>query len=102
MTAYPSKISRQYCRRPIHKGDEPLPECRGTCNMEVMTVRQRVSEHRARLRAAGLRPVQVWVPDVRAEGFVEQAKLQALAVAAADAVTDDQDFIEAVSSDWYE
>ncbi|MGH9291402.1 MAG: antitoxin MazE-like protein, partial [Acidimicrobiales bacterium] len=31
--------------------------------------KRRVAEHRARLRAQGLRPVQIWVPDVRAPGF---------------------------------
>jgi hypothetical protein len=28
--------------------------------------RVKVSEHRERLRGQGLRPIQIWVPDVRA------------------------------------
>ena len=65
-----------------------------------MPVRDRVSEHRKRLRAAGLRPIQVWVPDVRAPGFADEARRQSLVVALADSAADDQNFIEAVSADW--
>ena len=65
-----------------------------------MAVRDRVSEHRKRLRAAGLRPIQVWVPDVRAPGFADEARRQSLVVALADSAADDQNFIEAVSADW--
>lgn len=48
-------------------------------------VRQRVRRHREALRAAGLRPVQIWVPDTRASGFAEECRRQARLVAAADA-----------------
>ena len=65
-----------------------------------MAVRDRVSEHRKRLRAAGLRPIQVWVPDVRAPGFADEARRQSLVVALADSAADDQNFREAVSADW--
>jgi hypothetical protein len=65
-----------------------------------MTVGDRVSEHRKRLRAAGLRPIQMWVPDVRAPGFADQARRQSLVVAMADSAADDQNFIEAVSAGW--
>jgi hypothetical protein len=63
-----------------------------------MAVRERVSEHRRRLRAQGLRPIQIWVPDVRSAAFADEARRQAQAVAAAPA--DDQDFVEAVSVEW--
>ena len=36
--------------------------------------------HRERLRAAGLRPVQLWVPDTRAPGFAAQVRSQCLAL----------------------
>lgn len=32
---------------------------------------------RDKLRAAGLRPVQIWVPDTRATGFAEECARQA-------------------------
>lgn len=37
---------------------------------------ERVERHRAKLRAAGLRPVQIWVPDRRAPGFAEGNRRQ--------------------------
>jgi hypothetical protein len=60
---------------------------------------ERVRAYRERLRAQGLRPVQIWVPDVRSPQFVEQAHLQSAAVAASAHEADDQEFIDAVSSD---
>ncbi|MDH0911743.1 antitoxin MazE family protein [Rhizobium pusense] len=60
--------------------------------------RVKVSEHRARLRAQGLRPIQVWVPDVRASSFKTEAHRQSLAVAASAQAADDQAFIDAVSA----
>lgn len=65
-------------------------------------VKDRVGEHRRRMREQGFRPIQVWVPDTRATGFRNEAHRQAAAVAASDARTDDQDFIEAVSAPWDE
>ncbi len=47
-------------------------------------VSQRVRKRREALRAAGLRPVQIWVPDARAPGFVAECRRQAACVAAAD------------------
>jgi len=43
------------------------------------SVNERVQQRRATLRRAGLRPVQMWVPDTRAQGFaqaLEDADLQ--------------------------
>ena len=38
----------------------------------------RVQKHRAALREAGLRPVQIWVPDTRRPGFAEECRRQSL------------------------
>ena len=46
----------------------------------------RVSRRRARLRAAGFRPVQIWVPDTRAPGFAAECRRQAVRIAKADLV----------------
>ncbi len=62
-------------------------------------VAERVRDHRARLRAQGLRPIQIWVPDVRAPEFASQAHAQSDAVAASDHASDDQAFIDALSID---
>ena len=65
----------------------------------AVPVADRVHGHRARLRAQGLRPIQIWVPDVRSPVFVRQAHEQAVAVAASEHTVDDQAFIDAVSLD---
>jgi hypothetical protein len=57
----------------------------------------RVREHRTRLRRQGLRPIQIWVPDVRAPRFAEEAHRQSRAVAASRAAADDQAFVDAIS-----
>ena len=59
--------------------------------------RAKVQQHRDRLRAQGLRPIQIWVPDVRAPSFRSEAHRQSLAVAASAQARDDQAFIDAVS-----
>ncbi len=61
--------------------------------------KMKVREHRDRLRAQGLRPIQIWVPDVRASSFQAEAHRQSLAVAANAHAAEDQAFINAVS-DW--
>lgn len=61
--------------------------------------RDKVRAHRTRLRAQGLRPVQIWVPDVRARSFVAAARKQSRAVAASKRAAADQDFIDAISED---
>jgi hypothetical protein len=67
-----------------------------------MAVRDRVGAHRERMRKRGFRLVQIWVPDVRSEGFAAEAHQQSAAVGAADRLGDDQDFIEAISVGWDE
>jgi hypothetical protein len=59
--------------------------------------RVKVRDHRERLRAQGLRPIQIWVPDVRAASFRAEAHRQSLAVAMSPHSHDDQSFIDAVS-----
>jgi hypothetical protein len=59
--------------------------------------RDKVRLHRERLRAQGLRPVQIWVPDVRARSFVRAARQQSKAVAASKRAKGDQRFIDAIS-----
>ena len=60
--------------------------------------RDKVREHRERLRQLGLRPIQLWVPDVRAPAFRSEAHRQSLAVAAGPQAGEDQAFIDAVSA----
>ena len=48
-------------------------------------VNERVKKRREAMRAAGLRPVQIWVPDSRRAGFADECKRQSRLVAKADA-----------------
>lgn len=66
---------------------------------EDSSVKKRVGEHRRRLRAQGLRPVQIWVPDVRSPEFSAEAHRQSAAVARSRHSDDDQTFIDAISLD---
>ena len=58
--------------------------------------REKVKADRSRLRARGLRPIQIWIPDVRAARFRAEAHRQSLAVATSAAAANDQAFIDAV------
>jgi hypothetical protein len=44
----------------------------------------RVRKRRAALRRAGLRPVQLWVPDTRKPGFAAECRRQSRLIAEAD------------------
>jgi hypothetical protein len=54
-------------------------------------VSQRVQKRRDELRAAGLRPIQIWVPDTRRPGFAEECRRQSQLVAAANVADHDLD-----------
>ncbi len=62
------------------------------------TSRDKVRNHRDRLRKQGLRPVQVWVADVRSKVFARAAHRQSLAVARSAHADADQSFVDAVSA----
>ena len=59
--------------------------------------REKVKAHRARLRAQGLRPIQIWVPDVRSAEFAAEARRQASAIAHSPHAEEDQAFVDAIS-----
>ncbi|MBU1314199.1 antitoxin MazE family protein [Pseudorhizobium marinum] len=63
-------------------------------------VSKRVQKRRDALRMSGLRPVQIWVPDIHRPGFADECRRQALLVAAADADASGLDrFLEAALED---
>ena len=62
----------------------------------MSSVNTRVQKHRDALRKAGLRPVQLWVPDTRRPDFAAECRRQSRLVAAADGADRDlQDLLEA-------
>jgi hypothetical protein len=62
------------------------------------TPSNKMRDYRARMRAAGLRPIQLWVPDLKAKGFGAKLRRQ---VAALDPGTEAEalEFIEAHESE---
>ena len=60
----------------------------------------RVRKRREALKAAGLRPVQIWVPDTRRPGFAEECHRQSALVTEADhADRELLDFLDAALED---
>ncbi|MDB5943874.1 MAG: hypothetical protein JWQ13_3440 [Ramlibacter sp.] len=58
---------------------------------------ERVKKHRDALRAAGLRPVQIWVPDTRQPGFAAECRRQSRIVARKEAESASQQWLEQVA-----
>jgi hypothetical protein len=52
---------------------------------------KRVPKHRDKMKAAGLKPVTIWVPDVNAPGYAQQV---ADAIAIVNASTDEKVILE--------
>ena len=52
--------------------------------IDLCRLSQRVQKHRDALSMAGLRPVQIWVPDTRRPDFAKECRRQCLLVAQAD------------------
>jgi hypothetical protein len=59
--------------------------------------RDKVRTHREKLRAQGLRPIQIWVPDVRSPEFAAEARRQSLLVSQSPQEAEDQAWVDAVS-----
>ena len=59
--------------------------------------REKVRAHRERMRARGLRLVQIWLPDTRTPEFKERAHRDSLAIAKSATEAEDQAFIDSVS-----
>jgi hypothetical protein len=67
----------------------------------LKAVRIKVQRHRDGLREQGLRPIQIWVPDVDSRSFRAAAHRQSIAVANSAHEVIDQAFVDSIS-DWDE
>lgn len=56
-----------------------------------ITSAARVRRRRERMRASGLRPLQIWVPDTRAPGFAGECARQALVIRQVEAAAEQAD-----------
>ena len=52
--------------------------------MAAVSINARVQKHRDALRMAGLRPVQIWVPDTRRPDFAAECRRQSQIASQAD------------------
>ncbi len=59
--------------------------------------RDKVRDHRARMRAKGLKVVQLWVPDTNSAEFKAEARRQSRLIARSPHEADDQAFIDSLS-----
>lgn len=59
--------------------------------------RDKVRAYRAKLRAQGLRPIQIWVPDTRSPKFVAEMRRQCRLISNSPHAEDDQAFVDAIS-----
>jgi hypothetical protein len=57
----------------------------------------KMREYRARLRAAGLRPLQIWVPDTRTPQLAKQVRRQSLLASKAACEQEAAAFIDSVA-----
>lgn len=68
--------------------------------MATTPVNARVQKHRDALRMAGLRPIQIWVPDTRRSDFAEECRRQSRLAAQADMADKDMlHFMDEVLAD---
>ncbi len=68
----------------------------------AMSTSEKTAKYRERLRAHGLRPVQIWVPDTRSEALAEEVRRQSLRVSRKDDsdLMDELDIAAAQTEDW--
>jgi hypothetical protein len=64
-----------------------------------LTSREKVSAHRVRLRAQGMRPVTMWVPDMRSPKFAAEARRQCALANNSRYAAQDQAWVDSMS-DW--
>lgn len=64
-----------------------------------LTPKDKQHRYRRRLRRKGLRPVQIWVPDTRTEGFAGESRRQARLAARSAQEKPVLDFISEIA-DW--
>jgi hypothetical protein len=66
---------------------------------QTTTSRDKVRAHRKRMRAKGLRLVQMWLPDTRTPEFAAEAHRQSLRANTSRFAAEDQAWVDSMS-DW--
>jgi hypothetical protein len=65
--------------------------------MASSTSRDKVRDHRARMRAQGMKLVQMWVPDTASPAFRAEARRQSRLIASSPHEAEDQAFLDSIS-----
>lgn len=68
----------------------------------ALSTSEKTAKYRERLRAQGLRPIQIWVPDTRSKSLAEEVRRQSLRVSKKDDsdLMDALDMAAAQTEDW--
>ncbi len=68
----------------------------------ALSTSEKTARYREKLRAQGLRPVQIWVPDTRSKTLAEEVRRQSLRVSRKDEpeLMDELDTTAAQTEDW--
>ena len=68
----------------------------------ALSTSEKTAKYRERLRAQGLRPVQIWVPDTRSRTLAEEVRRQSLRVSRKDEsdLMNELDMAAAQTEDW--
>ncbi|MGA2939886.1 MAG: antitoxin MazE family protein [Syntrophobacteraceae bacterium] len=68
----------------------------------ALSTSEKTAKYREKLRAQGLRPVQIWVPDTRSKTLAEEVRRQSLRVSRNDEpeLMDELDTAAAQTEDW--
>ena len=51
-----------------------------------VSITERVKKHRSSLKAAGMRPIQIWIPDTKSVKFTDECKRQSKIIAKSDLI----------------
>jgi len=57
---------------------------------------QKMRQYREKMKAAGLRPIQLWVPDVRSQKIIDEIRKQSIRVSSDYQERRIMDFVESV------
>ena len=57
---------------------------------------QKMRQYRERMKAAGLRPIQLWVPDVRSQKIIDEVRKQSILVSSDSQEPRIMDILESV------
>jgi hypothetical protein len=68
----------------------------------ALSTSEKTAKYREKLRAQGLRPVQIWVPDTRSKTLADEVRRQSLKVSQKDEsdLMDELDMAAAQTEDW--